>query len=150
MTLLVDCSPNSGAAPVFLYLSAIENVKDCKCQEMIVNHVCGHMSMVTALWPWQVTRDQPCHPPANNSRSADVDLILGQRRRRWPKINSTLAQRLVLSRLTHTRNVTSFWSLIFNMYFICWFMFWISFKRKNRCNIWRVIGRSNKLRIVVF
>ena len=42
-----------------------------------------------------------CEYPKNTTRSSDVVLMLGQRRRRWPNVKTTLDQRLVFAGQGH-------------------------------------------------
>ena len=58
----------------------------------------GEKSVLCLLWVITVCHDQfSLHFPANTIHSANVGLMLGQRRRRWPNIKPTLAERIVLA-----------------------------------------------------
>ena len=53
-------------------------------------------SLIIMIIPW-VKNHGISVLPANTSRLSNVGLILGQRRRRWPNINSTLDKRLLFA-----------------------------------------------------
>ena len=58
---------------------------------------CGLYQQVGDVEPMPLVQCLFREIPANTRRSANVGLMLGQRRRRWPNIKPTLAERLVFA-----------------------------------------------------